>query len=95
MVVFLLSAGVVLASSSGVETLRTVRQRGGRVAATTLPGQVVAGGLAMLALLAVALASPGLVFEGRGERLGSGATPGSWDVASDRGSDPAEAEPAQ
>lgn len=85
MVVFLLAAGVVLAASSSVETLRRVRQRRGRVKTTHLSGRVVVAALAMVVLVALMLTLPGIETRGRGERTGSRATPGLWDMAGDRG----------
>lgn len=85
MVVFLLAAGVVLAASSSVETLRLVRRRRGRVKTTVLSGRVALAALAMVVLVAVTLTSPGITTRGRGENTGSDATPGLWDMASDRG----------
>ena len=73
MIAFLLAAGVVLAAGSGLGTLRRVRAAGGRASLGGLPGRVALAGLTMVALLALALAVPGIEYRGTGVlRPGSG-----------------------
>ncbi len=66
MIVFLLAAGVVLAAGSGLGTLRRVRALGGQASLGSVPGRIATAGLAMIALLALALAMPGLEVRGTG-----------------------------
>ncbi len=68
MIVFLLAAGVVLAAGSGLGTLHRVRSLGGQGSLATLPGRIASAAMAMVLLLAIALAMPGIEVRGTGER---------------------------
>ncbi len=66
MIVFLLAAGVVLATGSGLGNLRRVRSLGGQASLGMLPGRLAAAGATMVLLTALALAIPGLEVRGSG-----------------------------
>jgi hypothetical protein len=64
--VFLFSTGVVLAAGSALDALRRVQSAGGRVAPGLVPGRMVLAALLLGAVLASALALPGLHLQGTG-----------------------------
>ena len=82
-VIFLFSAGIVLAAGSSLDSLRRAEWAGGQVSSLLVPGRLaLAGGLLVL-VLAATLAVPGLHFRGTG-RLRPPAAPGEGAEA-DRG----------
>lgn len=65
-IVFLFATGLVLAAGSAAGTLRHTLQQGGRVAPGVLPARVAVAALLSIAVLAAALAIPGVRFQGQG-----------------------------
>lgn len=66
MIVFLFSTGAVLAAASAVAAYRRARRHGARTSVGAVPGRVAIGALLMVAILAVALAVPGVEYRGTG-----------------------------
>ncbi|HKH45247.1 MAG TPA: DUF4129 domain-containing protein [Thermoanaerobaculia bacterium] len=64
--VFLFSTGVVLAAGSALDALRRAESAGGRVAPGLVPGRMALAALLLGAVLASALALPGLHLQGTG-----------------------------
>ncbi|MEM7356622.1 MAG: B-box zinc finger protein, partial [Acidobacteriota bacterium] len=67
MIVFLFSTGVVLASAWGLHTYQRVQALGGEAPPAAIAGRPLAGALAMLTVLAVALTLPGIDHRGSGQ----------------------------
>jgi hypothetical protein len=65
-IVFLFSTGLVLAAGSAAGTLRHTVRSGGRVSPSVLPARLGVAALLSVAVLAAALAIPGLQFKGQG-----------------------------
>jgi hypothetical protein len=65
-VVFLFSTSIVLAAGSALDALRRAEAAGGRVAPGVIPGRMGLAALLLGAVLAAALAMPGLSFQGTG-----------------------------
>jgi len=66
MIVFLMATGVVLAAGSAMETLRHVHTRGGQASERVVPARVAMATTLMVVILAVALAMPGIRYQGSG-----------------------------
>jgi hypothetical protein len=84
-IVFLFATGLVLAAGSAAGTLRHTLQQGGRVAPGVLPARVAVAALLSIAVLAAALAIPGVRFRGQGGLRATsqrGAT-GPWESQTD------------
>ena len=92
MVVFLFSTGVVLACASGISLYRRVVDLGGTVPGNSIAKRGMAGALAMVAILALALTLPGIEHRGSGEivpaaaegGIAGGEEPGEATRGSDR-----------
>jgi hypothetical protein len=65
-IVFLFATGLVLAAGSAAGTLRHTLRRGGRVSPGVLPTRLALAALLAVAVLAAALAIPGVHFKGQG-----------------------------
>jgi hypothetical protein len=74
-IVFLFATGLVLAAGSAAGTLRHTLRQGGRVSPGVLPTRLALAALLAVAVLAAALAIPGVHFKGQG-RLRSTNLPG-------------------
>lgn len=87
MVVFLLACGVLLGAAAGLDVFRRVRHAGGKMSSTHLPRRALAAGVAMVVLLAIAVAMPGVrqVGEGQGVTSWQGADAPSEGSASGQG----------
>ncbi|MCP4658387.1 MAG: DUF4129 domain-containing protein [bacterium] len=66
MIVFLLAAGVVLAAGSAVGTLRHAHAIGGQISERVVPARIAMAATLMAVILAVALAVPGIQYQGSG-----------------------------
>lgn len=91
MVVFLLAAGMVLASGSATGTYQLVRAREGRASIGVVPARVIAAAAVMVALIALAAAFPGVHYRGTG--LLQPETPASG-VEREDGAETSEPDPA-
>lgn len=65
-IVFLFATGLVLAAGSAAGTLRHTLRQGGRVSPAVLPTRLALAALLAIAVLAAALAIPGVHFKGQG-----------------------------
>jgi len=65
-IVFLFATGLVLAAGSAAGTLRHTLRQGGRVSPGVLPTRLALAALLAIAVLATALAIPGVHFKGQG-----------------------------
>ena len=94
MIVFLFASGLVLAAGSAVGTLRHARRREARVSEGLVPARVATAGFLMVALLTIALATPGVVYRGTGE-LRQRTGPATGESANSGDSTQSEAQEAQ
>lgn len=90
-IVFLLSAGVVLAAGSAMGTFRHTIQSGGDASLGMVPKKIAVGVLLLVVVLAAALTVPGIKYRGSGERLpahdrAAGSIPGKEDQKGKSGS---------
>lgn len=90
-IVFLLSAGVVLAAGSAMGTFRHTIKSGGDASLGMVPTKITIGVLLLVAVLAAALTVPGIKYHGSGERLpthdrATGSIPGKEDQEGKSGS---------
>ncbi len=72
MIVFLFATGVLLAASAGLQMLRRVRDLGGQIDTRSITRRMTSGGLAMVAILAVALSLSDIAFLGNGSSRPAG-----------------------
>ncbi|MEM7587656.1 MAG: hypothetical protein AAF560_29990, partial [Acidobacteriota bacterium] len=93
MIVFLFATGLVLACGAAIDTLQRVRKLRGEVSLAKLPGRTLAAALVMVMVLAVALAMPGLEYQGTSatRQQGTSSADGSGDQGRGHGNDQEDA----